>query len=1393
MKQKLLLFVAFLLAVSLNAHADWIVAGQSAIMNNNADWDPSATANKMTNVSGNYWKLVVSNKTLSAGTYEYKVTNGTWGEAYPSNNAQMNVVAGTYNILFTFNSSTKDVNSICFCTVVGNNADLFGTTWAPTASANNMTQESDYTFTKTYSNVSLSAGTIEYKVALNGTWDTAYPGSNQSLTIPNTGAYNVTFTYNPFTNSVSATATEVIDLYLTGSFNSWNTSDATAKFTDNLDGTFTFTKHLSGGDEIKFIDSNATWYGTSSSYNLTNSVTDLALTTSNGQNITIKQSGNWTFVVTPNGTSSKVTATVVPDPFYLYLIGSPMGWSADNNYKFTDNNDGTYSFTQTLAVDDEIKFLDTNNNYYGGNGSNNNLTASGTNLDISTSGNNFVIKTAGHWTFTVNPSTLKMDATVTKDPALYLVGTMNSWTVSSASQFNDNGDGTFSKTLDLWVPEEFGFKNEWGTWIGASIPAANPVQVFWVEGTNYSNVELLNTSDGKNFLVKRPGNYTITVNPTTLRADIVCNTAFAEAWYLKGTYDSWGDGDAFTNNGDGTYSLTKNLEAGVDVKFYSTFTEWYGYDTPIGAGVTNRDYSAAGGNISIAIAGEWTFTLNPSAGKFTAFVDASRADGYYFVSELSNNQKWECFRLSPSRNRNGGSNSGQFYTIHIQDFLMDAEHNSQDANYSALHWYIESTAGKKYYPYSNYELGQTDNNNNNKGVGVIYEPYGTLSTDGTPAYKFTHTKNYANSQSFTVFFNADYDTGGNDGEVAILINPTGNYCGKQAINEDGYYLIGNFDRADADNELKPWDPDFRRMMSKYYYKDGLQYTSEIASADSIVYRVTVERPAEGWRNLFLVVFPSSNIITDNTAWPDDGTKYNNWKQAIRPQVQWWNGLDNSGLDGTARRGGLYSRRNDSDDVQGALNPQVSDDYKSYTFSMNETTSTYNIVFNKQLYLMGPAVTATSANAVASSNADDSSASSAAWSSDHPALETTHALIFVRHAADNSYRYYGGSDTETTEQTVHLVQGQRMAFVWDKNFQDAFYAEDDVTPVSLVNASGALNINDYSKASNDKGNYDTQFVNYLSIYALPKSTFDPAVDYGTNAISGAKEYDVDGQRFNLPTGDYYIRLYITTINEKQYVYYTVGNRQYDFYSPGATTRGIKEAVFGFNEKASMRTFSDYHSVIIPSGIDVYYLSAATRTENTNKGVVTLTSYPLQTINGQSRILPANTPVFLVIDQAASAFKTTFSTPFEYYGANPKLAGPAMTNMMKPSVAAQSVPKHSDETGEAAGTTYDNFLFGYKLLDGDSKFTVGFFHPGSGTFSINSAYLQVAYDFLGDVVNDGRYFAFGPGNTTAIDAVETDTNADLSSKTIYDLQGRRMPSQAQLPKGIYVVNGKKIVVK
>ena len=91
-------------------------------------------------------------------------------------------------------------------TVVGSSAPLFGEAWAAAETENDMTlvEGTKYELVKT--DVSLTGGEIQYKVAVNHAWDEAYPAENASLNISEAGKYTVTFTFDSNTKEVGATA-----------------------------------------------------------------------------------------------------------------------------------------------------------------------------------------------------------------------------------------------------------------------------------------------------------------------------------------------------------------------------------------------------------------------------------------------------------------------------------------------------------------------------------------------------------------------------------------------------------------------------------------------------------------------------------------------------------------------------------------------------------------------------------------------------------------------------------------------------------------------------------------------------------------------------------------------------------------------------------------------------------------------------------------------------------------------------------------------------------------------------------------------------------------------------------------------------------------------------------
>ena len=50
-----------------------------------------------------------------------------------------------------------------------------------------------------------------------------------------------------------------------------------------------------------------------------------------------------------------------------------------------------------------------------------------------------------------------------------------------------------------------------------------------------------------------------------------------------------------------------------------------------------------------------------------------------------------------------------------------------------------------------------------------------------------------------------------------------------------------------------------------------------------------------------------------------------------------------------------------------------------------------------------------------------------------------------------------------------------------------------------------------------------------------------------------------------------------------------------------------------------------------------------------------------------------------------------------------------------------------------------------------------------------------------------------NNDFVTGINGINNNETEIKTVYDLQGRRLPAEAATKKGVYIINGKKVVVK
>ena len=96
-------------------------------------------------------------------------------------------------------------------TVAGSDAAIFGESWNPALAANDMTL-ADGVYTWTKAQLNLTAGTIEFKVVKNHSWDIAYPAQNYVVNIAEAGEYTLTITFDPTTEAVAAEAVKKVAL-----------------------------------------------------------------------------------------------------------------------------------------------------------------------------------------------------------------------------------------------------------------------------------------------------------------------------------------------------------------------------------------------------------------------------------------------------------------------------------------------------------------------------------------------------------------------------------------------------------------------------------------------------------------------------------------------------------------------------------------------------------------------------------------------------------------------------------------------------------------------------------------------------------------------------------------------------------------------------------------------------------------------------------------------------------------------------------------------------------------------------------------------------------------------------------------------------------------------------
>ena len=1266
-------------------------------------------------------------------------------------------------------------------------------------------------------------------------------GNNVSVTVPS---------LEYWTMLVFEGTDEEENMYIIGdAIGTWDLNYA-RPMTKSADGkTFGMTVRLEAGQPFKFV--NGTDYNTNYSYyaeyenyqfnsdiNSGNLLVSKSTETYSDYKFTVRETGDYYITLDLNNMRIYVNkAAATYDKLYVIGSATQAEWDLTKAIPLTKSENGfEYSGTCLITSDGtkEFKFMTDNT---ANNWGQDQFVKGATENDIvkySGADNKWVFtqEQSGNYKITVNLNTMRVTFTKLESKVYLCDGAFGGeWSNYTTEMNRKVADDVFTYTFKSGSSggnKYLRFKIVNGNFSDIYAPAGTSEDVSLTAGT-FATVPVDNNTtpnpstgnDGRSWWFETEPNTTYTIMVKNVNSGgYYYDKGLAIAYFEEPTYNkaaSGGnpqlvvpgnslDGTQFVQCGGAYWYLDVDLTANngdFKFKFYSptdkeyigaynhqmntintlSFTNFYWGNNELGPETYNLDgrnllytlpAEKAKGKVRINL---WKVGKDSNTGetiwKFY-IANHENLDNITYYMVLNGKR----YAMSPTRERIGGRNVLRtVWSLNLQDFQLKGINNGD------FGYHIESSDGKKYschsinagYPlglktelpsyYPNgtsHEEGGAFEDNYSKDAGNVarYERYDDMQVNGDAEFHFSSsTMEHYNGKSVTWIFNP-----GRGYTLTALVNKA-NFGGTEAAN--GYSLVGNLNAADTSNpyEIQMQLPAYQRNLTKYWYKGGRLYNTEQAAADSIVYRVTVNRPASGWKSggYVMVVFDNATLSSAATTHDVIGL----WKNAIRPQEEWLhpysgsNESDYTGVNATALKGGLYTRRTEqTDDVQQMISFKPTGE--SFTFSLNTTTSTYLITDNKRLYILGPAVGQT-----------DNDREREGWSSANAENQTSHAYPLVYDSSLGCY-CYKGADGNQDELPVPMAANRGFAFAWDKSFANLSFCEDNDVPHTLVDATGtsSTEATAYKSVKGSNGHNETQYVNWLQPRRNLSDTYDASVVKACN--------------FGLPTQTgtgYYIRLYVspnTSADDTAMpsgAFYTI-RRAYTFSTP-------KDPKNTVGDYKTFKTFSDYYAVVLPDGVDALYVGSANKKDHT----VTLKTYPLHWIDGK-KVLPAGAAVILATKDGTTwgtsgeIVKTDMS--FDYYSQPEYAASSPADNLLKSQIERTKLPWTNED-----GT--NNYLFAFKKRkDADTKKTIGFFQAGAANNPVNTAYLQLPAGFL-DANAQGT-----KGWTMVLDFSEP-TDLDLQRKDdacdsgngCYTLQGVKVGRPVR--KGIYIINGKKTVIK
>lgn len=327
----------------------------------------------------------------------------------------------------------------------------------------------------------------------------------------------------------------------------------------------------------------------------------------------------------------------------------------------------------------------------------------------------------------------------------------------------------------------------------------------------------------------------------------------------------------------------------------------------------------------------------------------------------------------------------------------------------------------------------------------------------------------------------------------------------------------------------------------------------------------------------------------------------------------------------------------------------------------------------------------------------------------------------------------------------------------------------------------------------------------------------------NVVSYTGQDENSGEEYhiiwNRPAGTWTVRFYKEYVNEsgeiKHTYYYTITENHSvalkDFSD--VSYKGNMRTILMRGDYKYFRTFSDTKAWKCPEGVHIYVVSDfIPAKEATVSTEATYASYELTEINKDSHIIPAETGVILATANEKVGVYSAKTDPNYYNLLTINLTEVAEDEIYeKPE--SKLTPLYVGRTLPSEENGYYNYLFGFynakrvypESYKDASQFLLGFWiSNGTGVYNSNGAYMKISkdkakgmrlgtsYEFVNGITNSkfvpALLFDFANANeTTGINIVKNTTVDDK----YYTLSGVQVAKPST--KGIYIHNGKKIVIK